>query len=314
MKKWIVAVIILLLLSLISIYILIPANIVVTKSITVDANQAGTHRFLTDKSNWQKWWPGSSGDSNKTINAFELNGYRFNKNKSFFNSFEITIEKNAGVLNSLLQLLSTTNKSTEINWVVSINAGTNPFTRVQRYFTAKKLGNNLEVILASIAKYVSSVEHIYGLDIKEERVKIEFMTSTKKTFSYYPTTENVYEMIDQIKAHISKSHVNEEDYPMLHINVLDSNRYEAQVAIPINKQLPDSGIFSSKRMLKKGNILAAEITGGMHTINHAMNQVDLYISDYHYNNVAIPFQSLITDRRKDPDTTKWITRIYYPIR
>lgn len=313
MKKWIASVIILLLLSLIGIYVIIPANIVVTRSTTVNANQTGIHRFLTDESNWQKWWPDSSNNNNKTTN-FELNGYRFNKNKSLFNSFEIEIEKNGGVLSSLLQFFSTTNKSTEIKWIVSINAGINPFTRIQRYFTAKKLGNSFEVILASMANYVSTVEHIYGLDIREEKVKIEFMVSTKKTFSHYPTTEEIYEIIDQIKKHIAQSQVKEEDNPMLHINILDSNRYEAQVAIPITKQLPDSGIFSFKRMLKGGNILVAEIKGGKNTADFGMQQVDLYISDHQYNNVAIPFQSLITNRTKETDTSKWVTKIYYPIR
>lgn len=312
MKKWIIGALILLLLSLSSIYIFIPANIVVTKSIIVDANQAATHRFLRDESNWQKWWPDSSGDNKMAELKFD--DYLFNKNKSLFNSIEVAIKKNGEELNSFLQFLSINATSTEIKWIVSINSGINPLTRIQRYFKAKKLANTFKALLASLAPYVSNVEHIYGLDIRKERVKIEFMTSTKKTFSSYPTTENVYELIDQIRAYISKSQVKEEDYPMLHITIPDSTHYEAQVAIPISKQLPDSGIFSSKRMLKKGNILAVEVTGGMHTIDDAMNQVDVYIADHRYSNVAIPFQSLITDRRKETDTTKWITKIYFPIR
>jgi hypothetical protein len=28
---------------------------------------------------------------------------------------------------------------------------------------------------------------------------------------------------------------------------------------------------------------------------------------------AIPFQSLVTDRTKQPDTSKWVTRLYWPI-
>jgi hypothetical protein len=29
--------------------------------------------------------------------------------------------------------------------------------------------------------------------------------------------------------------------------------------------------------------------------------------------MAIPFQSLITDRVKEPDTAKWITKLYAPV-
>jgi hypothetical protein len=38
-----------------------------------------------------------------------------------------------------------------------------------------------------------------------------------------------------------------------------------------------------------------------------------YISDYGRTIVAIPFASLITDRRLEPDSAKWVTRIYWPL-
>ena len=178
----------------------------------------------------------------------------------------------------------------------------------------EELGKRLDSILASMKNHISNVQHIYGFDIKEEKVKIEFMISTKKTFSSYPSTENIYEMLDRVKKYITTRHAREEDYPMLHVTMMDSSNYIAQVAIPIDRQLPDSGIFTSKRMLKNGNILVTQVTGGNATIDSAMEQMDLYISDHQYNNVAIPYQSLITERIVKPDTSKWVTKIYFPIR
>jgi len=35
--------------------------------------------------------------------------------------------------------------------------------------------------------------------------------------------------------------------------------------------------------------------------------------DYQRAIIAIPFQMLITDRTKETDSTKWITRLYYPV-
>jgi hypothetical protein len=29
--------------------------------------------------------------------------------------------------------------------------------------------------------------------------------------------------------------------------------------------------------------------------------------------MAIPYQSLVTDRMKEPDTMKWLTRLYVPV-
>jgi hypothetical protein len=44
-----------------------------------------------------------------------------------------------------------------------------------------------------------------------------------------------------------------------------------------------------------------------------MGQMKNYISDYQRTVMAIPFQSLVTDRRKEADTTKWLTKLYFPI-
>jgi hypothetical protein len=171
----------------------------------------------------------------------------------------------------------------------------------------------MEIILTGLQRHISNVKNIYGIDIRKELVKIEYLVSTKKAFTHYPGTSDIYEMIHKIKKYISEKQAKEEDYPMVHINVNDSTHFEAQVAIPVNKKLPDASIFSSKRMLRNGNILAAEIRGGQTTADFAMKQMDIYVSDHQYNYIAIPFFSLVTDRMNVTDTSKWVTTIYYPI-
>jgi hypothetical protein len=37
------------------------------------------------------------------------------------------------------------------------------------------------------------------------------------------------------------------------------------------------------------------------------------MSDYQQTAMAIPFESLVTDRSREPDTLKWITNIYVPV-
>lgn len=284
-----------------------------TKSITANANQTGVYRFLNDEFNWKKWWPGSSTVIDAQDIAFESGGYWFKKIKPLYNSFEITIEKDKNSEISYLHIFPLGSDSIRIEWTTTINTGTNPFSKISHFFKAREAGNNLGVILSAMQKHISNVKHIYGIDIRKEKVQVEFLVSAKKSFSHYPNTEDIYEMVNQIKNYITREQTKEDDYPMLHIHASDSTHFEAQVAIPVNKQLANTDIFSSKRMLKSGNILVAEITGGKNTADSAMKQIELYISDHQYSNVALPFQSLITDRMKVPDTSKWLTRIYYPI-
>jgi hypothetical protein len=99
---------------------------------------------------------------------------------------------------------------------------------------------------------------------------------------------------------------------MLHITKLFDNTYKTMVAIPITKAiLPASNQFI-KRMVK-GNILVMEKKGGPFIIKSSQDMLAQFVSDHGLTSPAIPFQKLMTNRLTEPDTSKWITKFYYPI-
>jgi len=65
--------------------------------------------------------------------------------------------------------------------------------------------------------------------------------------------------------------------------------------------------------LVPGKYLTTEVTGGPGSVAAALSGLKDYIRDYQRTIMAIPFQSLVTDRMQVTDTTRWVTRIYYPI-
>ncbi len=99
---------------------------------------------------------------------------------------------------------------------------------------------------------------------------------------------------------------------MLNIAMIDSNHIETTVAIPVNKEIKDNGSIRFKRMFP-GNILTAEVKGGMNTVEEGFRQLNNYVSDHQLVPPAISFQSLVTDRLTEKDSLKWITKLYYPI-
>jgi hypothetical protein len=98
---------------------------------------------------------------------------------------------------------------------------------------------------------------------------------------------------------------------MLHI-WQDSGLFKTEVAIPVNKAIPQNKIYLIKRMVP-GKILVAEIKGGDYSAREALRQMHIFMTDNNLSSPAIPFQSLITNRMEEPDTLKWITKIYYPV-
>jgi hypothetical protein len=100
---------------------------------------------------------------------------------------------------------------------------------------------------------------------------------------------------------------------MLNVSTADSIHYLTRVGMPVDRIIPTSKEISLKRMPAGGNMLIVDVKGGTSTMNNALQQVQNFISDYHESAPAIPFFSLITDRRKETDTSKWLTKIYYPV-
>jgi len=149
--------------------------------------------------------------------------------------------------------------------------------------------------------------------IENEKVQFQNLVSDKESFSHYPTTEDVYAIVSRLRNYIRQAGAKELFSPMLNIKKTDSTNYTAQVGLPVDKALPGKDDITSKWMMKGGNILSAEVTGGQKQIEEAQKQMELYIMDYQRAIIAIPFQMLITDRTKETDSTKWITRLYYPV-
>ena len=302
----------LILLLLTGSYLFIPGKIEVTRSVTANANPVAVRRFLSEDSNWARWWPGSVSNADGAP-VFESGGYRFKKSRVLYHAFEMLITHGKTTEKGILNIFSLGPDSVGIKWTATFNPVKNPFSKIRNNLKADKMARQMEDILSALQTYVSNVQHLYGINIRKEKVKVEFLVSTKKRFNGFPTTHNIYEMIGQVKKYISQSQVKEEDYPMVNISSRDSAHFEVQVAIPVDRYLAGNETFASKKMLKGGDILVTEITGGMNVVDTATKRMDQFVTDHEYIRIAIPFHSLVTDRLNEPDSNKWVTKLYVPI-
>lgn len=150
------------------------------------------------------------------------------------------------------------------------------------------------------------------MKIIKQKVTPSSMISMNQTFLQYPSTQEIYSMINTVREYIRIKGGEENNHPMLNVYTEDKKVYKAMVAVPVKTDLPSEGKFRLKKLVL-GNILMAEVNGGVETIMKAEKELSNYVNDYKKISPAIPFQSLITNRLLETDTSKWITRLYYPI-
>jgi len=305
MKKVLIGLVLSIAFLLAAVYLFIPRKIKIEVTVPLNAALPGVFRTLINDSNWNKWWPGET--------PFAYNKQTYSIKRRLFNVFDIDIYSDKDTINSQMELVLINENTMTILWNAEQISSNDPFKRFIRHRHAKQTEKNMNAILQSLKTFLQKKENIYGLDIKEALVKDSALISTRRQFDHYPNAQEVDSMIQSLKKYISQNNAIEKNSPMLNVFKLGNSRYEAMTAIPVDKALPKTNEFAPKFLLKGGNILEAEIQGGTYTIEKGLKELENYRADYKFNTPAIPYQLLVTDRTKEPDTTKWITRLYYPV-
>lgn len=314
MKKVLIIFFFIFLLLAAAIYFFIPGELLISKVRFVKAKHNATYRFLSDRSKWHKWWPSAkSKDTSARIDntVFNYKNVDYIVNPKMVDVIGISIKHEDIIINSIINIVPLNRDSVALEWKSQMGTSLNPLKRINAYFDAEKIKHDMADILESLKRFLEKQENIYGLNIKEERVKDTLLIATKYTSNTYPTLSTIYLLIKNLRDYISLHDAAETNYPMLHV-MRDSSDFKTMVAIPVNKVIPQNNQYLFKRMIP-GKILVTEVEGGKYTADEALRQLERYISDNHLSSPAIPFQSLITDRSKEPDTGKWVTKIYYPI-
>lgn len=310
MKKWFVIVLILLLISVGAVYIFYPSVNRIHQSASFPTNREGLYRNVFEKTDWNKWWPGTYDSNKKT---YQYNGYDFRFTDKQLSSLQMTIVQNEINIPASLTIVAPGPDSVTLNWVGSQKNSTNPFSRIKNYYAAKQLERDLKIVMDTMGSFFSDVKNIYGYDIQKASVVDSNLVFTSGTSKGYPSTSFIYKMVDELRSFIKSGSAKETGHPMLNIFPKDSVDFLVRVAIPVDRRMESTGSISYKWMLGGGNILITEVKGGPYEMSRAFKEVEHYVRDHQRIAPAIPFYSLVTDRRTEPDSAKWVTRIYYPV-
>jgi hypothetical protein len=313
MKTWLISIVLLLSISLAAIYYFIPGEIDIAEVITVDVNQHSGYRTIINEEKWQEWWPGKVVKVQKEDSiAYHLDEVSYQPAQRFFEGMEVVIKTDRQKRNSTLIIEPLSIHRSTVRWNVTIPTGGDPFSRLQNHMKAKTLERNMTAILSALKVFLEKQENVYDIRIHNEMVKDTFLVTLRSSYRRYPEMSTVYSMIDTLRQHLRMQGAKATNVPMLHIQQFEENKFEVMVALPVDRKLEDQPPIYFKRMVP-GHILVTEVKGGRYSIDAALNQLENYMDDYKKVSPALPFQSLITDRQKEPDTSRWVTRLYYPI-
>ncbi len=289
-------------------YAAIPSVITVKNVMSVKCIDKNILTLLTDKTGWLKWLPQDTA-STKNI---QYKGYQIRIEQTTFSSVEFDATKNDLVIRNQINFVKDSVTKTNISLFSSVRAGMNPIKRFINWRTMKNYEHTMNELLQQFTLFAEDRKNIYGVNIIDGRIPDSLFISSRQTFDHEPTVAELYQLIDELSAYAAAKGARQINPPMLHLEYLNSNACEVMVALPVDRVIDNSGNFLFKQMVK-GNTLLAEVKGGRATINAALRAMEQFKSDYQFSSPAISFELMITDRRIETDTSKWVTKLYYPI-
>ncbi|OLY91095.1 hypothetical protein SAMN05444008_11850 [Cnuella takakiae] len=213
--------------------------------------------------------------------------------------------------NSPLKLIPLGTDSTIVYLNGVVRGGNDPLARIATWKRTQVVKEKAKAWLQNLQQ-MEQPEQLYGFKVNVGQVPDSVMVTKRFTSPAYPTTKQIYGQVALLQQYVTSAGAQATNPPMLFVQETCSG-YEAQVALPTNRLLPGKADISYRRMVVKGNILWAELRGGQATVEEGIRQLGNYVLDHGHISPAIPFASLVTDRTREADTTRWVTRIYYPI-
>lgn len=304
MKKILFVVIGLLLAVLLLAYFLLPANTKIQFTYTLPVPARMTNRALSEQEKWQQWWKESSEIAYDNTN--------FTDAAIFANTYRFVVKTGKDSLPGTIRVIETGKAESSIIWSTEGEEKLSFWKRIQNYFTGTAAKDAIMQQANALSAFASSMEAVYGMKITEEQVKDTILLSTRKTFNHTPSVAEVYEMVAALQAFATQQGVTATNHPMLHIDSLMRGEYATMVGLPVNKDFDATLPFMVKRMVP-GKILQAEVKGGMERVKTASVEMQHYAEDYQRVAPAIPFELMVTNRMQEKDSSKWVTRIYYPV-
>ncbi len=314
MKKLFLFLLVTLVLFTLASYLLIPKNISISSAITVKTTDLGTERFTMDENKWAFWWQSEDGNRVNRPNdkEFKQGSDSYRLAEKYYKSASIRIRHNSRELKSRLMVIPLALDSTGIEWKSSMASGTDPFSRLAGYLEAKKIKNNMDAVLQNLKNFLSNVENVYGIPIERNFLKDTLYVTSKNSLTTTPSNKEIYALIKKITAYAVSKGANVTGSPIFNVTTMADNRYQLMTGVPVDKNIAETNAFSLKHMVR-GSFIITEVLGGDESVKKASKSLQQYFSDYRKTSMAMNFNMLVTDRMYQPDSSKWITKLYQPV-
>ncbi len=319
---------IILLLAVIGLFL--PRHIRLERMVIMDTDREAIFNQVNNVHNWEHWSPWHQLDSTIKPEYFGPGsgvgaGYTYHSTHRKIGSGKITVIASAPYDSIVMDLNSeeygkTTGRflfqesgtGTQVTWIIESDLGMNPFSRWFGLFMNKIVGRILERGLTNL-NIAASHSRQYSAAIIQKEIPARIILSIRDTASP-ETISQKFEMIySKVFQLLQQRKLSQSGPPFAIYHSFSSQSFDMEAGVPIKEIIvPPAGITC--REIPAGNVVMTSFFGPYEATAIAYQAIEKYIKEQKLEIAGSPWEEYITDPSSEPDTAKWQTDIYYPVK
>lgn len=206
---------------------------------------------------------------------------------------------------------------TKVTWAFESQATSNPFQRLAMSVLAPQLEMMFDQGLASLKAQAESAEPAGSSNNA-------IVETTVESFKYISVMDSAY--IQDMAAHYEKSYgilgqfAAQNELQITGMPLSITHRWDEETFFGVfEPAMPISGEAEStdQVMVKDsyaGKVLKATHMGSYESVGSTWDALMAKVASGNYTENGYPWEVYVTDPGQEPDTTKWITEIYMPVK
>lgn len=294
--------ILIIVLALISIYTFIPGTLSISGKVYVHAIDQSLYTTLKNlkqsKENAPHLFPNDI--QNASFKITEVTFPYFNLHSAY--------QKGSGSL----EIIPTEKvDSTILAWEWKVATGFNPINRISTYFQLQRLKDSISNFTKNIASYVSQTQNTYGLQIESFRITDTLIATVSQDFVSIPTTEMICQLMERLQQELQLATIKNGGTTMLSQRQ-EGDKYTVMAGISVQVR-PSSISGLQMKKINPSKLLTGIVQGGPASIQRGYLNLRNYILDRNIEEASIPYEIPLINRCTESDTSKWQTKICYPV-
>lgn len=176
----------------------------------------------------------------------------------------------------------------------------------------KQMGPDFEKGLTLLRNHVETM-HEYTYTILEKNVEAQTIAGIRAKIHKGDISKILGANYGAIMAYVSKNGAKCIGPPMAITMAWDSLTWDFIAAMPIDKEIPSQDKIKVEKSYA-GKAIYVEYKGAYDKTYTAYMDMGAYVKEHNLTEAGGPWEVYVTDPATEPDTSKWITEIYFPVK